>query len=686
MLLLFFANCSFAQIAYNDALTINKCISLAENTISITQANELITILKQYRLAVKMTPNPSVGTRYKVSEFIDPSLGNKNPFFINFKNNGITVIADVANQKTMMAMKIDASDIPGPSDFDVTNIANGLAKFLIKRGKEELDVAFFTRMKTFLESHIECKTIFPETTNFLETIAGYRYSELIQSLREAFHKDLTNLIVNFNQLIDLPQYQKYIGRYPEIRLAIRSATIVSELSQSNAVPQPDKIIEQLATLDDWEKLDINLGNSWQLLNVVSSAVHSATGPPNWVSLSDMNKNIFSNQNCLTIFLGLIYQNVEGIHFQVSGTDVTVQTFMFDNYQNISVVSNLVENFELLANDLDRTIADFEEKKIEHLLTSDDYYDYINKAINIFEYGSKIANAIQPGVSSDYYVKMALNANDLYKNIYSKNYNNAVMDVYNIADQIFNHSKDIVKDNAVRNGVDLTSQTYRDNLKTATADLLPQPRIIEAVLKYGNFMASVVKADNADDVEKAIESAALPAGSSSIKKNTAWNIALNAYIGYYSGRRVYGVSDAWHNNQGVTAPVGITISKSLWKLTNVDLGLFKVKNLNTGSLSAFVTLINIGSIVDYQLNHDSTAVDQKIKLGNIFSPGGYIVYGFFGNLPLSIGYGCEYGPRVFQVVTNQSKLTDNPGWRSNWFFTIDIPLVNFWSVNKLRQNK
>lgn len=54
--------------------------------------------------------------------------------------------------------------------LNVTNIADALARFLIKRGKEELNVAFFNRMRDFLERNEECKTLFPSTTEFLKNI------------------------------------------------------------------------------------------------------------------------------------------------------------------------------------------------------------------------------------------------------------------------------------------------------------------------------------------------------------------------------------------------------------------------------------------------------------------------------------------------------------------------------------
>jgi len=561
--------------------------------------------------------------------------------------------------------------------LNVTNFADGIAQFLIKRGKEELNIAFFQRMKNFINNHPECKTLLPATTEFLENINTYQYSEFLQAMRTAFQTDLNNLIVNLNLFIDLPKYQALLKEFPEIQLAVRSAAIVSELSDSAV--HPVQLIHQFAELPQWYSLDSNLGNAWRLLDVISQSVQdTAAGDHAWISLKTFN-NMLRDTNHLKIFLGLVYEKSAGISFKIHGSEINVQQFMRDNQQNMLTLANLYGNFLLLAKDVDQTLAEIKQKKKSGTtITNDDYYNYINKAINVLEYGFKVANAIKPGIADDEYIVMARNADNLYRNIYTKNYSAAVMNAYLILDQILVKSKEKSEQRL---------QTYRDSanqtpqlrarmasLETVSDSITDNGKVAAAVLKYGNLMASIVKADSPEDVENAIESAALPAGSSSIKKTTSWNIALNAYIGYYRGPGNGDNVNQWNYNRGITAPIGITLSKGL--------GYAKMfgKPRNLGALSAYVTILNVGSIVDYRLSDDSSSIKQEIKLENIISPGGYIIYGLPAPVPISVGYGAQYGPTLYKVTSDNINVADKPGWRSHWFIAIDIPLVNFWTKN------
>jgi hypothetical protein len=112
----------------------------------------------------------------------------------------------------------------------------------------------------------------------------------------------------------------------------------------------------------------------------------------------------------------------------------------------------------------------------------------------------------------------------------------------------------------------------------------------------------------------------------------------------------------------------------------------------GSLSLFISLFDLGAIVDYQLKTDSavnntgsnTPVIKKnyqINLGQIVSPGGYIVYGFFSNLPLAVGIGAEYGPGLSKISSNGTATLNNPSWRYNLFLTVDIPFFNIMNIKR-----
>ncbi len=78
------------------------------------------------------------------------------------------------------------------------------------------------------------------------------------------------------------------------------------------------------------------------------------------------------------------------------------------------------------------------------------------------------------------------------------------------------------------------------------------------------MATIVQAKNTDDVEKAIEAFALPTGSARIKRESPFNVSLNAYCGLFIGHeKIKGVEEdkpnKW-NSYGVSAPIGISINK------------------------------------------------------------------------------------------------------------------------------
>ena len=615
------------QTAFYDAKRISEFHpTTLNNRILIPENDEVLKLLRNYTSDKDSTSN-LIGVAFKDNPFISvpiPAGGS-----------------GIAKGNILSSI----------GTFDVTNIADGLAQFLIERGKEELNIAFFNQFKEFLSEHEECQILFPNTTDFLSKIDVYKYSAFLQSLRESFYSDLSNLIVHLNQVINLPKYDSLIRQsHPEIKIVIGSTYILSQLSQAGESIGPDSVIRQLAELP-WSGVNKNLGNSISFLNIISQSLRESDTfkHRSWVQLSELNRNLFFDSITLRIYFGLLYQQVQTQNITFYGRNsndsIRVDTFLKRNSNRIYMLSSMVENFALLANDVSKTIEDYETKRDKQLLENEDYYTYINKSINIVDYGFKVANTIKPGITDDKYITIARNANDLYKNIYTKNYQGAVMNVYVILDSL---------------------------LSGTTAN-----KILPGILKYGSFVAAVVKAESPEEVKNAIAATALPAGSSSIKKNSAFNVSLNAYIGGYFGRSSNSNDEIDGNNSsvGVTAPIGFAVS---W-----GLGYFKNGN-SIGSLSLYGTLIDVGAIAGYRLNDDSTALDQKVTLGDIFTPGGYLVYGiglpfkWASYVPLSIGYGWQYGSKLYQRQDDgKLAISDQSRWRSNWFVALDIPLANFW---------
>src|SRR6185312_190470 len=80
--------------------------------------------------------------------------------------------------------------------FNVTNIADGIAKFMVKRGKQELSTAFFNNFKKDLIKYPELVVMFPRASTILKNIDSYDILTVLQQLQDAFKKDLLNLPTN----------------------------------------------------------------------------------------------------------------------------------------------------------------------------------------------------------------------------------------------------------------------------------------------------------------------------------------------------------------------------------------------------------------------------------------------------------------------------------------------------------
>jgi hypothetical protein len=254
---------------------------------------------------------------------------------------------------------------------------------------------------------------------------------------------------------------------------IGSTYILTQLSQAGGH------IALIASSVNWlpypgSGVNKNVGNSINFLNIISESLRDTSKARSWVQLSELNRNLFFDSITLRIYFGLLYQQVQTQNITFYGRNsndsIRVDTFLKRNSNRIYMLSSMAENFALLANDVSKTIEDYETKRGKQSLENEDYYTYINKTINIVDYGFKVANTIKPGIIDDKYIAIARNANDLYKNIYTKNYQSAVMNVYVILDSL---------------------------LSGTTAN-----KILPGILKYGSFMAAVVKAESPEEVKNA----------------------------------------------------------------------------------------------------------------------------------------------------------------------------------------
>jgi len=186
---------------------------------------------------------------------------------------------DIAGQQSGVSSLVGslASSVGG---LDVTNIADGLAKFLVKRVKQELTIAFFEKFKTILSDpkFKDMQTVFPQTYQALMLIGDqiYNYQGYIQTLRESFEMDLKALNTNLPTIID--NHQEFFDKPGNRPLAatLRSGCYIAGALRDKT--HPGEIL-RLYPADYLDPLDPAWKGAVQTLQLFSASLQdSATGP------------------------------------------------------------------------------------------------------------------------------------------------------------------------------------------------------------------------------------------------------------------------------------------------------------------------------------------------------------------------------------------------------------------------
>jgi hypothetical protein len=459
------------------------------------------------------------------------------------------------------------------------------------------------------------------------------------------------------------------------------------------------------------------GSCLKIASLVSESVRDsgAKGAGNiWIPAKDL-KNLFYDTDLFKIYLGLLFQQalLQPVNFIDSDGQITnFSTLLESKKDDLFLFQNKLKEFVDLTGNVNTAFKNFNTKeKNGENPSNDDIYNYISTSIDVIEYGFSIVEIFHQNISADEYLGVARKSNDLYKSIYTKNYTQAVSNALDIFAEInklvdagtpfaMAKEKPAVKSytgpekdqkEAILKNDEALSKSTDSELKAVAsiaADNSVDPDVrtvmthgilkklldfIEKVKPYALFMANMVEAKGEDEVKAALESVILPVGSSSVKKFAKCNISVQAYLGAFWApwNNAKSTSGAWADKFGVTAPIGISWTPGCLSLRN------------GGAISLFTSLFDIGAIVDYKLKKEPDATngsdvvskDYKIQLGNIFSPGAYIVYGWPWNLPLSFGVGGQYGPGLSKIDAGNNTIVTNPFWRWNIFLAVDLPLFN-----------
>ncbi|WP_323758001.1 hypothetical protein [Roseivirga sp.] len=743
-----------AQMPYYDALDLKKLKFIERNGILFFPVTD--------------TANK------RASEILAKYLDTEDPSKVSdvFGNNPFFRVAPLNAQSSSNFNKIESDLLGGIGGINVTNFADGLAKFLVERTKEELTATFFEKFKSELDSIEELNIMFPKTHDLLQSIDQeiYNISAYLNMLRETFTQDLKTIIPNLRRLINSSELDKYFDLNPTVKFVLNDALLIAEDLQSGK--HPGDVITRLKNEAKTTAPIKYYKPSLESIDLISQSLRSKQKERYWVP-SDSVALLVKDKVAFKIYLGLVYQKADGIEFK---DDLSFRTVLDDVHTTElkkEALGNYISEIAANAQRVDEALKSVKALNQSDSKNYENHFQFYSAALDLMEQAmqfrgvDKLSELI--GVEQEAEIKdflsIARTSGGLYLNITQKKYFPAVLDLSTILSEGFvndlakynasiNSVDDLVKDlrkikkkpsgevtaksafiidfkrqlkglleaiDALGDSIDasvlekhyeslasgnmpdlneliksLETLKIPDTLKSEIVSLEAKlGKLPQLIMKYGNLAAGIAEAQNSEEVKNMIAAVALPAGSSSIKKKTVFNLALNAYVGPAFSREKLndgpiGLKNEFSGGFGLSTPVGISIS----------VGRKSIKN-KYSSFSAFASLIDIGALASFRFNvADSVAIKDangnstmasvselpEIKLENIFAPGLYLVYGV-PKAPISFGAGAQYSPQLRKVELTPEDLTlpkidvQSSLLRFQFFIAIDIPVLNFYSKTR-----
>ncbi|WP_298144322.1 hypothetical protein [Flavobacterium sp.] len=614
----------------------------------LNRQNTFIDALKLTDIYNKL-PNPIDNIRYDVTELtsnfrnvIQPYASDenllKNPFFKDkligiypkedeyVKNNYVMGDSSAKNVRTLkvdyLEKKIDSQSASGGNWQAM--IINGLSTFMAGRFKQEaFHVGIDRTFKKLREKDAtQVKILFPRTVAHIELLYG-------EGENSYYTADL--MLLQQTAQLDIEKLPENLVSnsdvlIPEIRnnpklkdMLGLSAKLV-EYSKNGA--SLDKLIRLLA-VEDFAK-DSNTKDLLRFADLIAQAMLNPSTSANlWVNFAEIPPPTTTNLKDIQVlyFYGLLYEQLNAIP-------------SFRPYLELKVGENL--------SDL--------SQKIYKLLG---FTSHLNEAYN---YLKNKNFSLQKSEEVLYYIR---NINSSYGQ-FSK----------------------VLSDNKI---IDLPASTFdfTEKYLSITECLLNKDykkAIPLLIVQFGSYMSADMKSlrtlgfvgqlatiESADEFEALLSAYSLPIGSSSIKRRSELNVSVNGYVGLTAGwETAYGTKEnSTATNLGLAAPIGLSTTFAKGKIT------------------AFVSIIDLGSVVNQRLNNDNNTY-SNLRLEQFFTPGIGLFYNF-KNLPISAGMHFNYIPNLRKITYNDGVATVTETNRSvsrlNFSILMDIPFFTIYNKEK-----
>jgi len=667
---------------YYDVLKLNKLLQGSNGSTNIKEILQAYGIKKNTDSALKKNPllNDVFGYIYKKNA---PQGGN-------------------------LSLSNLASSAGG---MNITSVADGFTKFIVKRTKEELNAAFFDKFKESISKSPDLQSVFPQTYNALVVIGDeiYNYQAYIQTLRESFEKDLSAITEHLPSIIE--NHPGFFAQYPELSFMVNSSCYIA--TQLRDKEHPGEILanfplEDLDAIKDptWNK---SLKGSLQTLQLISESLKDTASGDNanyWISAKQL-QTLTTNTVTLKIYFGLLRLRASqspfnNIPFDNTYSFVGVLDSLAFHYNDINLgvnkYKNYISGFLAKANQLNTMIKNY-QKKSSDSLAIEQYYSYFDASINLLQYCvgiTKLPLLDKLPLHTDKvnnYFEVAHSTGNMVLDVNRRNYAAAVVNASSIFQKVF--VKYMPSDEAITSAEKTLEKVKKEEIsnsakrgtpidikftpeQAAARDTLYKAgfynsNVVQTFFKLGTFMATFVQAKSSGEVSAAIETFALPQGSSRIKRESKFNVSLNAYCGLFAGgEQITKADNSPVFSYGLTAPIGISTGwgarKFLWM------------GSPHWSYSLFISVVDIGAIAAFRFQNDSIAQIPTIQLKNIISPGAFFSIGI-PKSPISFNFGAQIGPNLRKVTSTTNDYSNNLYIRYSVSICVDLPMLNFYTKSK-----
>jgi hypothetical protein len=193
---------------------------------------------------------------------------------------------------------------------------------------------------------------------------------------------------------------------------------------------------------------------------------------------------------------------------------------------------------------------------------------------------------------------------------------------------------------------------------------------ESLNKYSKLMASVILAENSEDIQEALDGVAMKTGGYLVKQHSYFSATVSFYPGIEYGQEqiegTNGLSSSNGSYIGATLPIGIELALGTnWK--------------PIATVGLFVQVLDLGAVLNYSLSNDNVSTNPEFGFEQVLSPGAYLTLHLVNN-PITLGAGASYSPSLREVNNLTTTLQAN-ALQIGFFVAVDLNVFTIYGSRK-----